>query len=139
MKVNSSRPLQGASSAKRKDATSNAQGFAPEGASSSSSAVSSSALSSTSAIGSVDALLALQGAGDALSGKRQATERAFSLLDILDDLKLALLDGVLPRETLVKLMETLESRRDATHDPQLEAALDEVEIRAAVELAKLSS
>ena len=139
MKVNSSRPLQGASSAKRKDATSSAQGFAPEGASSSSSAVSSSALSSTSAIGSVDALLALQGAGDAMSGKRQATERAFSLLDILDDLKLALLDGVLPRETLIKLMETLESRRDATHDPRLEAALDEVEIRAAVELAKLSS
>ena len=87
----------------------------------------------------MDALLALQGAGDSLSGKRQATERAFSLLDILDDLKLALLDGVLPQETLVKLMETLQSRRDATHDPRLEAALDEVEIRAAVELAKLGA
>ncbi|WP_440959359.1 flagellar assembly protein FliX [Oceanicaulis sp. LC35] len=139
MKVNSSRPVQGASSAKRKDAASSASGFAPEGASSTGGAVSASALSSASAIGSVDALLALQGTGDALSGKRQATERAFSLLDILDDLKLALLDGVLPRDTLVKLMETLQSRRDATHDPRLEAALDEVEIRAAVELAKLSS
>ena len=139
MKVNSSRPLQGASSAKRKDSASSASGFAPEASSSSSSAVSSSALSGASAIGSVDALLALQGTGDALSAKRQATERAFSLLDILDDLKLALLDGVLPRETLVKLMETLQTRRDATHDPRLEAALDEVEIRAAVELAKLSS
>lgn len=139
MKVNSSRPVQGASSAKRKDATSSASGFAPESAASSGGAVSTTALSSASAIGSVDALLALQGTGDSLSAKRQATERAFSLLDILDDLKLALLDGVLPRETLVKLMETLQSRRDATHDPRLEAALDEVEIRAAVELAKLSS
>ena len=139
MKVNSSRPLQGASSAKRKDSASSASAFAPEGAASSGGPVSTTALSSASAIGSVDALLALQGAGDALSGKRQATERAFSLLDILDDLKLALLDGVLPRETLVKLMETLQSRRDATHDPRLEAALDEVEIRAAVELAKLGA
>ena len=90
MKVNSSRPLQGASSAKRKDSASSASAFAPEGAASSGGPVSTTALSSASAIGSVDALLALQGAGDALSGKRQATERAFSLLDILDDLKLAL-------------------------------------------------
>ncbi|WP_306016730.1 flagellar assembly protein FliX [Oceanicaulis sp. MMSF_3324] len=139
MKVNSSRPVQGASSAKRKDAASSASGFAPESTTSSGGAVSTTALSSASAIGSVDALLALQGAGDSLSGKRQATERAFSLLDILDDLKLALLDGVLPQETLAKLMETLQSRRDATHDPRLEAALDEVEIRAAVELAKLGA
>lgn len=139
MKVNSSRPVQGASGAKRKGEASKASGFSPEGATSSNVSVSASALSGASAIGSVDALLALQGAGDALTAKRQATERAFSLLDILDDLKLALLDGVLPRDTLVKLMETLQTRRDATHDPRLEAALDEVEIRAAVELAKLST
>ena len=80
--------------------------------------------------------LALQGAGDFREAKKQATERAFSLLDVLDDLKLALLDGALPRPTLVRLMETLKSRRDTTDDPRLEAMLDEVEVRAAVELAK---
>jgi hypothetical protein len=84
----------------------------------------------------VDALLALQGAGDFTEARKQATDRAFSLLDLLDDLKIALLEGALPRATLVRLMDTLQSQRDQTHDPQLEAALDEVELRAAVELAK---
>lgn len=139
MKVNSSRPLQGTAGAKRKSGADAAQGFTPEAMSQSTSAAASAPMSATSAIGSVDALLALQGAGDALSGRQQATDRAFSLLDILDDLKLALLDGVLPRDTIERLVDTLKSRRDATNDPRLEAALDEVEIRAAVELAKLGS
>jgi len=139
MKINSSRPLQSAAGAKRKGAASAPQGFTPEGAGAAGAAAASTALSSTSAIGSVDALLALQAAGDPLTARRQATERAFSLLDILDDLKLALLDGVLPRDTLLRLVETLKSRRDATDDPKLEAVLDEVELRAAVELAKLDA
>jgi hypothetical protein len=42
----------------------------------------------------------------------------------------------LPRDTLVRLMETVKTQRDNTSDPRLEAVLDEVEIRAAVELAK---
>jgi len=139
MKVNSSRPVQGSTGAKRKAGAQASQGFAPEGMSQTTSTAASAPMSATSAIGSVDALLALQGAGDALEGRKQATERAFSLLDILDDLKLALLDGVLPRDTIERLVDTLKTRRDATNDPRLEAALDEVEIRAAVELAKLGS
>ena len=137
MKVNSSRPVQGTSGAKRAGAASAAPGFAPEGAGAASSAGAATSVSSASAIGSVDALLALQAETDPRQARRQATERAFSLLDLLDDLKLALLDGAIPRDTLIRLMETLKSRRDATQDPKLEAALDEVEIRAAVELAKL--
>ncbi len=60
-----------------------------------------------------------------------------SLLDVLDDLKLALLEGGVPKSRLVALMDLLKSRRDETSDPRLEAVLDEVEVRAAVELAKL--
>ena len=81
-------------------------------------------------------MLALQAAGDATHSRHQATERAYSLLDLLDDLKLALLDGVIPRDTLERLTATLRSERETTNDPALEAALDEVELRAAVELAK---
>jgi len=58
------------------------------------------------------------------------------LLDVLDELKLALLEGGLPRNKLVALMNLLQDRRDDTNDASLEAVLDEVEIRAAVELAK---
>ena len=55
-----------------------------------------------------------------------------------DELKIALLEGGLPRAKLVALMDLLQTRRDQTHDARLEAALDEVETRAAVELAKFS-
>ena len=73
---------------------------------------------------------------DFTQARRQATERAFDLLDVLDELKLGLLEGGLPRTKLVALMTLLQSRRHQTHDARLEAALDEVETRAAVELAK---
>ncbi|XBQ16444.1 MAG: flagellar assembly protein FliX [Oceanicaulis sp.] len=136
MKVNGPRNLSGASGARKTGASAPAGGFAPEGPSRSAGASAAAPLSGASALGGVDALLALQGAGDFREAKKQATERAFSLLDILDDLKLALLDGAIPRPTLVRLMDTLKARREATDDPRLEAMLDEVEIRAAVELAK---
>ena len=46
--------------------------------------------------------------------------------------------GHMDRAKLVALMDLLQTRRDATNDARLEAALDEVETRAAVELAKFS-
>lgn len=136
MKVNGPRNLSGASGPRKTSGSRSTSGFAPQGASASQGPSASGGLSGASAIGSIDALLALQGAGDFREAKKQATERAFSLLDVLDDLKLALLDGALPRQTLVRLMDTLKTRRDSTGDPRLEAMLDEVEVRAAVELAK---
>jgi len=48
------------------------------------------------------------------------------------------LEGGLPKSKLVALMNLLQARRDDTNDASLEAVLDEVEVRAAVELAKLS-
>lgn len=139
MKVNGPRNLSGASGARKSGTSAPSAGFNPGGASSAQGPNASGGLSGANAIGSVDALLALQGAGDFHEAKRQATDRAFSLLDVLDDLKLALLDGSLPRQTLVRLMDTLKTRRETTDDPRLEAMLDEVEVRAAVELAKHDS
>ncbi|MCR9129945.1 MAG: flagellar assembly protein FliX [Alphaproteobacteria bacterium] len=135
MKINGPRNVSGPSSAKKGAGAGKPAGFAPD-AGMSVRASSASALSGASAISSVDALLALQGSGDFNEARKKATDRAFSLLDVLDDLKIALLEGRLERQTLVRLMETLKSQRDQTGDPGLEAALDEVELRAAVELAK---
>jgi len=136
MKINAPRNVQGPSGARRSSAAGKAGGFAPEGAGAQKGAAASAPLSAASSVGSIDALMALQGAGDFSQARKQASDRAFTLLDVLDDLKVALLDGAIPRDTLVRLLETLKTRRDATGDPGLEAALDEVEIRAAVELAK---
>ena len=137
MKINVPRHLQGPAGAKRKSSSGgDGSGFAPQSAGASSGAGSAGALSGASAINSVDALLTLQAAGDYREARKRATERAFSLLDVLDDLKMALLDGGIPRAKLSALMELLKSERDGVDDPRLEAALDEVELRAAVELAK---
>lgn len=135
MKVNGPRNLSGPSGPKKSAGAGKAGGFAPSGGQTERTAGASS-LSGASAVHSVDALMMLQGAGDFQQARKKATDRAFSLLDVLDDLKIALLEGRLQRQTLVRLMETLKSQRDQTGDPRLEAALDEVELRAAVELAK---
>lgn len=136
MKVTPSRPLGGPAAAKKKSAATGAESFAPQSNPGAGAPAGGASVSAASAVGSVDALLALQGAEDFQAARRQATDRAFNLLDMLDDLKLALLDGSIPRDTLMRLMDTLKTQREATNDPKLEAALDEVEIRAAVELAK---
>lgn len=135
MKVNGPRPATGPSGPKKASGSS-ASGFAPAGAGASPGSAPVSPLAASSAIGSVDALLALQGTGDFREAKKQATDRAFSILDILDDLKIALLEGAIARDTLVRLLETVKSERNQTGDPRLEAALNEVELRAVVELAK---
>lgn len=140
MKVTGPRSTQSAQPARRKPgAGGDAGGFSIEGAPSASAAAAIAGTSGASGVSSVDAILALQSVGDFREAKKQATGRALSLLDVLDDLKLALLEGGIPQSKLVALMDLLRSRREATNEPGLEAALDEVEVRAAVELAKLQS
>jgi hypothetical protein len=88
-------------------------------------------------IGSLDALLALQADLDPMERKRRAVKRAGGLLDILDALKLATLDGDVSTGTLSKLKSAVREHRESTDDPKLEAILNEIETRAAVEQAKL--
>ena len=137
MKVTGPGQTQGPSSTRKTGRSdSAADGFSVESGAGASSAGASPGLSSASAITSVDALLAVQGSGDFTEAKKRASERAMTLLDVLDDLKIALLEGGVPRAKLTRLMDALASRRDQVGDPKLEAMLDEVETRAAVELAK---
>jgi len=65
--------------------------------------------------------------------------RASKILDALDDLKLDLLDGRLSPDALEALTRSVREQRSLTDDPQLEGLLDEIETRAAVELAKLEA
>ncbi|PWE17558.1 flagellar biosynthesis protein FlgI [Marinicauda salina] len=137
MKVTGPRNVPGTSGARKKASGGASEStFSPGASSGSASTGASAPLSGASAVNSVDAVLALQSTGDFREAKKRATERALDLLDVLDDLKIALLEGGIPRDKLARLMDTLRTRRDATDDPDLEAALDEVELRAAVELAK---
>jgi hypothetical protein len=91
----------------------------------------------TASVMGVDALLALQDVGGPLERKRRAVRRAGRILDVLDEVKLALLDGGLSLGQLDRLRRAIRDERDLTDDPKLEGVLDEIELRAAVEIAKL--
>ncbi len=86
----------------------------------------------------MDGLLALQANEDATERKRRQVKRGHDLLDGLDKLKAALLSGAVPTRQLMLLKAQLESRREATDDPGLEELIGHVELRVAVELAKLA-
>lgn len=86
---------------------------------------------------SLGAVLALQAVDDPLAGRRRARRRGAELLDALDELRLALLDGTLSADRLNALKRLAAERCEAVDDPALAAVLEEIELRSAVELAKL--
>ena len=88
-------------------------------------------------VSSIDALLALQAVGTPGERRRRAVRRAGKLLDVLDEIKIGLLDGAIPMDALDRLVGAMRDQRDATDDTRLEGVLDEIETRAAVEMAKL--
>ena len=86
----------------------------------------------------VGGLLALQELGDATAERRRAAmARGFDLLDRLDELRVGLLTGTLDRGMLTSIAQRVRTARSAVDDPGLAAVLDEIELRTAVELAKL--
>ena len=94
---------------------------------------------SSTPVGAVDSLLVLQEVPDATSGTSRAKLRAQDLLDQLDEVRHGLLAGALSRRMLDRLARIDRSERQSVDDPRLQELLDEIELRAAVELAKYSS
>lgn len=97
----------------------------------------SAGVGATGAVMGLDALIALQDVGGPLERRRRAARRANGILDVLEGVKLAMLDNNLSQADLQRLQRALREEREATGDPELEALLDEIETRAAVEIAKL--
>jgi hypothetical protein len=87
----------------------------------------------------LDTLLTVQEVPDSTAGRRRAMQRASTLLDRLDELRLALLTGVLPRARLDQLARLAGSAREGFNDPGLAQLLDQIDLRVAVELAKLDT
>jgi len=88
----------------------------------------------------IDALLTVQAVPDALDGeaRQRLHRRGEDLLDRLEDIRRGLLLGSLPKDQLVDLARLVRSRRETAQDPRLAQVLDEIELRAEVEIAKLS-
>ena len=73
--------------------------------------------------------------GDTLS-RRRAAKRGGDILDQLDRLRLGLVTGAIPRRELQLLVEMLAKQRETIADPGLMSVIDEIDLRAQVELAK---
>jgi hypothetical protein len=88
------------------------------------------------AVARVDALIAAQEVSDQ-GGGGGARRRGQDMLDRLDEIRHGLLTGTLSRARLGELNDLVREQRGAVGDPGLAQVLDEIELRARVELAKL--
>ena len=85
----------------------------------------------------LDSILTLQGMDDSMSGRSKGLAHGEHLLDMLDQVRDGLLAGGIPRSTLNRLAVAVGRRHENFADPKLQGVLDEIELRAHVELAKL--
>ncbi|TPW01897.1 MAG: flagellar assembly regulator FliX, class II [bacterium] len=111
-------------------------GFSVPSQGSPSPATATTSASAPSAVTDVSALMALQGVDDATERRRRAIRRGGGLLDRLEELKLALLMGEAGEGALDRLTRTLREERPVDADAELNNLLDQIDLRAAVELAK---
>ena len=114
-------------------------GFSVAGPGAAAAPTQASGVSNVSSIMGVEALLALQDVGTPTERRRRSVARAGRLLDELDEIKIALLGGDLSTAQLERLGRAIRQQREATDDPKLEDILNQIETRAAVELAKLEA
>lgn len=98
----------------------------------------SSGVQGTSALGAVSCVLDLQEVDDALARAARGKLRAEDLLDKLDDLRLDILTGSISKTKLERLSDVVNSHRAEVTDPNLSQILDEIDLRAQVELAKFT-
>lgn len=87
-------------------------------------------------VAGIDAILALQAVEDPMFAKRKAVKRGQSMLDVLEEMKADLIMGQVSEGRLNRLLALVGQAKMAS-DPALEALIDDIELRARVELAKL--
>lgn len=90
----------------------------------------------TLGIQSVDALLALQGVEDGSERRRRSYKRGSSALELLDELKVQILEGKVGLDTLRRLEVMLQGLSERSGEQGLDEVLDAIGVRVAVELAK---
>jgi hypothetical protein len=91
-------------------------------------------------VGNVDALFSVQEVPDSIDprARKLAITYGEELLRSLDELKLGILNGSMPKEKLTDLAQYLRQKRQSSDDALLNEIISEIELRAEVEIAKLS-
>jgi hypothetical protein len=96
------------------------------------------AIASVGPTQSVDAVVALQGVGDATDGGANAQARQWGndTLDQLEQIQMGLLVGTIPKDRLIGLARMVSERRQFAVDQRLNDLLDDIDLRVRVEMAK---
>ncbi len=89
-------------------------------------------------IGGIDALMALQGQDEPAERRRRAVTRGRTALDALDQLKAELLAGAPASSTIMRLKSASAELTMASGDNGLDGVLAEIDLRLAVEIAKMT-
>lgn len=98
--------------------------------------VRSGSTASAGASTAISSLLALQEVDDPLLAKKKALRRGRALLDVLESIRLDLISGEVGEGRLNALLALVTQARERS-EPELDLLLDDIELRARVELAKL--
>ncbi len=95
--------------------------------------------SAAGAIARIDVLLAAQGAEDPAerATRGRMRKRADTILRQLDKLRLGMLTGNLSVGNMVDIADVVASHRERVQDPQMASILDEIDLRAQIEIAKM--
>lgn len=93
----------------------------------------------TNSIARVDALLSVQGAESPTerAARKRMHQRGDDILSELDKLKLSLLTGTMTLGQVIDIADVVASHREKVADPRLTAILDEIDLRAQIEIAKV--
>lgn len=99
-----------------------------------------SSSSASRSIASLDVLLAAQATDDPAErrARQKMVDRSDRILDSLEKMRMALLTGRLTVGHLVSLSDVVASHREKITDPALIAIMDEIDLRAQIEMAKMA-
>lgn len=93
----------------------------------------------THSIASIDSLLAAQSVEDPTerAARKRMQVRADNILTELENMRIALLTGTLTVGHIIDIADVVAAHREKIMDPRLHAVLDEIDLRAQIEIAKL--
>lgn len=136
MKVTGYGTIKPSTTTRKRDGTSSSVSFSSF-LSAASSSGEATAAQDVVAPASLTSLLALQEVSEEERKRERLVKQGKDMLDALDRLRQQLLMGEIPAHMLGELSKQLMEQKQAVSDPRLMALIDDIELRLAVELAKL--
>ena len=137
MKISGSEPIKPAGGTKRTSSSSSAGGVRFADLLAGAQEASAPHVSDVGATAAVSNLLAMQEITEEEVRRKKLLQQGRNIVDVLENLRHQLLIGAVPMHTLRDLARNLAIQKQQVTDPKLMELMADIELRAAVELAKL--